>query len=277
MGDIKFSIVVPSFNSERYIASAMDSLLAQDYSNIELIVIDGGSSDETLTVLEKYRDLIDVLVSQPDDGQSDAFNKGFGQASGDFFLWLNSDDLLVPGFLKLAGDFLTTHRDCKWLTFNTVFIDADSKIDFCYRGPSWSSFCIKGKGPQVDCPTSIFHREIFLASEGFDLRLNFAMDIDLWHQFLKMGYRWHRLNQYGYAFRMHELSKTGSHGYGAAPSREKLVQSVLITKKHNIRTSSLAGMLVKLRKLLFAKPVAWLDTLRWRGKHFSEFRGRCNV
>lgn len=272
MSNIKFSIIVPSFNSERYIAEALNSVLAQDYENIELIVMDGASRDETLKILENYRELITILVSEPDEGQSDAFNKGFGLASGDFFIWLNSDDMLVPGILKRAGAYLSDHPDCKWLTFNTIFIDSDTNIDFCYKGVSWSDFCVEGKGPQVDCPTSIFHRDLFLNSNGFDQRLNFAMDIDLWYQFLGMGQRWHRLNLYGYAFRMHGGSKTGSAGYGAPPSREKIDQSALIINKHGIRTFWLAGLLVKIRKLLFTKPTAWRDTRRWRNKPFSEFR-----
>lgn len=86
MTPVKFSIIIPSFNSERYITEAMDSLLAQDYENIQIIVMDGGSRDGTLKSLERYRERIDILISEPDEGQSDAFNKGFKRASGDFFV-----------------------------------------------------------------------------------------------------------------------------------------------------------------------------------------------
>ena len=272
MSEIRFSVVIPSFNAERYIAAALDSLLDQNYEDIELIVMDGGSRDGTLKILEGYRDQINILMSEPDEGQSDALNKGFGRASGDFFFWLNSDDLLVPGFLNRAGDYLSQHPDCKWLTFNTIFIDSDTKINFFYKGPSWNKFCVNGKGPQVDCPTSIFHRDLFLNSDGFDLRLNFAMDIDLWYQFLGMEHRWHRLNQYGYAFRMHKGSKTGNEGYGAPSSPEKNAQAALIAEKHHISTSWQADILVKLNKILFTKPPAWLDTHAWHGKLLCDYR-----
>lgn len=272
MTSIKFSIIIPSFNSERYIATALESLVSQNYENIEVIVIDGQSRDGTLQILHNYRDVIDVLVSEPDKGQSDAFNKGFNMAHGEFFLWLNSDDLLVPDFLNQANSYLLKHPDCKWLTFNTIFIDPDTNIDFCHRGPSWNDFLMKRKGPQVDCPTSIFHRELFMESDGFDLRLSFAMDVDLWYQFLGKGRRWHRLNRYGYAFRMHQGSKTGKDGYGAPPSPEKVAQSTLLIERHGLRKSWLADTLVKLEKLLFTKPTSWLDTWRWRGKPFRNFQ-----
>ncbi|RZK25249.1 MAG: glycosyltransferase [Flavobacterium sp.] len=104
----KFSVVIPSYQQGKYLEEAIRSVLLQNYANIELIIIDGGSTDSTSEVLEHYRNQISFIVSEKDSGQSQAINKGFSIASGDLYYWLNSDDFLnknsfnniVPIFLK---------------------------------------------------------------------------------------------------------------------------------------------------------------------------------
>ncbi len=105
----KVSIVMPSYNQAAYIEAAIESVLEQDYENLELIVIDGGSTDGTLAVLDKYRPRLAHCVSEPDRGQSDALNKGFALATGAIYGWLNSDDLYAPGAIRTA---VTELRSC---------------------------------------------------------------------------------------------------------------------------------------------------------------------
>ncbi len=91
---MKVSIIVPSFNQGEFIGRTLNSIINQDYGNIEIIVIDGGSTDSTLDVLEEFKDHIDLCISERDGGQSDAINKGLKQATGELVGWLNSDDTL---------------------------------------------------------------------------------------------------------------------------------------------------------------------------------------
>ena len=98
----KFSIVIPSLNQAEYLERTLLSVLNQNYSNLELIVIDGGSTDGALEIIEKYRDDITYFYSGPDNGQSDALNHGFSKATGDIFAWLNSDDVYLPGAMGVA-------------------------------------------------------------------------------------------------------------------------------------------------------------------------------
>jgi len=98
----KVSIVMPSYNQAAYIEAAIGSVLEQDYENLELIVVDGGSTDGTLAVLDKYRSRLAHCVSEPDRGQSDALNKGFALATGSIYGWLNSDDLYAPEAILTA-------------------------------------------------------------------------------------------------------------------------------------------------------------------------------
>src|SRR6476660_6711550 len=94
------SIIIPTLNQGQYIESAIHSVLQQGYSNLELIVIDGGSTDNTLQVIEKYRNKIDYFVSEKDSGQTEAINKGLKVAKGDIVTWLNSDDFYEPGVFE---------------------------------------------------------------------------------------------------------------------------------------------------------------------------------
>lgn len=106
------SVVTPSFNQGRYLSETIESVLQQGYPRVEHIIIDGGSTDETSTVLQRYRDKLAAVVSEKDRGQSDALNKGFRLASGDILCWLNSDDQFAPGALaSVALAFMTSNAD----------------------------------------------------------------------------------------------------------------------------------------------------------------------
>ncbi len=108
----KISVVTPSYNQGKYIRETIDSVLSQSYPNLEYIVIDGGSTDETLSVINDYEDRIDYFVSEPDEGQSHAINKGFEQATGDILCWLNSDDQFAPDALwSVALAFIQSSAD----------------------------------------------------------------------------------------------------------------------------------------------------------------------
>lgn len=100
----KISIVTPSFNQGQYIEDTILSVLGQNYPNIEYLIIDGGSNDSTVEVIKKYENKINYWVSESDNGQSDAINKGFNKATGDILMWLNSDDLLLPNVLSFIAE-----------------------------------------------------------------------------------------------------------------------------------------------------------------------------
>ena len=99
----KISIVTPSFNHGQYIEDTILSVLNQNYPNLEYIIIDGGSTDNTVSIIKKYQKYITYWISEPDRGQTHAINKGFEKCTGDVFNWLNSDDYLEPGALNYIG------------------------------------------------------------------------------------------------------------------------------------------------------------------------------
>jgi len=97
---MKISVIVPSFNSEKFIAQCFESIIRQDHQNFEIIHIDGGSTDNTMVIAEKYKKHITYQISEKDKGQPDAVNKGLNVASGDILHWHASDDIILPGAFK---------------------------------------------------------------------------------------------------------------------------------------------------------------------------------
>ncbi len=114
--DLKISVVTPNFNGEARLARTLDSVLGQDYSNFEYIVVDGGSTDRSGEILENYRGRLSKLIIEPDRGQYDAINKGFSHASGDVLCWLNSDDIYFPWTFRVVNRIFKDFPEIDWIT-----------------------------------------------------------------------------------------------------------------------------------------------------------------
>lgn len=130
----KISIIIPSFNQVDYLGQTIESVLSQDFQNKELIVIDGGSPDGTVDILGKYDKHITYWISEPDEGQGHAINKGLSQCSGNIFNWLNSDDYLEPGALKAVADTFESNKETQVACgYTHCFYDESGKTSHTYR------------------------------------------------------------------------------------------------------------------------------------------------
>ena len=122
----KITIVTPSYNQGQFLEETIRSVILQGYKNLEYIVIDGGSTDNSLEIIHKYQDYLTYWVSEPDEGQAEAINKGFNLATGDIFAFLNSDDVYLPETLAKVGKFFAESSQIDFLCGQTEFINQDS-------------------------------------------------------------------------------------------------------------------------------------------------------
>jgi tetratricopeptide (TPR) repeat protein len=213
----KISIVVPTYNQGGFIEDALLSLLNQDYPHIEIIVIDGSSDDDTMSIVRRYKDRLAHVVSEPDRGQSDAINKGMALATGDLVTWLNSDDMLAPGALHIwALEWLRTKAD---LLFGICVTHRNQRIDIVNQPRAkQSDFTPRTladigdywlRGHFFYQPEVVFTREIWLRAGGkVDTHNNYCMDYDLWMRFAELGARIAKVRWPTALFRRHDAQKT---------------------------------------------------------------------
>ena len=206
------SIVLANYNYGRFLEDAILSVVSQNVGDqVELIVCDAASTDNSVEVIKKYAGKIAWWCSEKDKGQSDAFNKGFAHARGKFGLWLNADDILMPGAIKAILEYLNSHPKCEWLAGSTVYGDAELKVWRCSRCVKvWPFLGRFAPASPVNGPSSVFLIDNLKAVGGFDVDAHYVMDVDLWRRFWQRGVRLHSIKRYLWCFRLHEQSKTAS-------------------------------------------------------------------
>lgn len=208
----KISIIMPSFNQGDFIEQSILSILNQSYPNLQLIIIDGGSSDKTIEIIKKYEKFIYFWTSEKDNGQSDALNKGFKMADGEIFGWMNSDDLYMPGsFYYLVEEFKKNPKKSlvfgDWLTINdkNEIIDLNHAFDFDLNH-------FKYEGFHINSQSMLWKASLHNKFKGFDLDLYNTMDFQMILEFgIKEEKNFFRVPKVIGAFRRYTGQKTGSH------------------------------------------------------------------
>ena len=216
MNDILLSVVIANYNYGRFLEAAIRSVINQSGAGrCELVIVDGGSRDDSVSIIKKHSNRIAWWCSEPDNGQSAAFNKGFSHCRGKYLTWLNADDVLVPGCLAKILCALEAHPECEWFTGNFYrFIDSTKKICEIGWGPHLYPACLQRTSSPIVAfgPSTIFARAIWKRLGGVDESLHYAMDTELWTRFVVNGVKQRRINCFVWAFRMHEGSKTAEFG-----------------------------------------------------------------
>lgn len=188
--ELKVSVVTPNFNGEAMLARTMDSVFAQDYSNFEYIVVDGGSTDRSPEILEGYRERLSKLIIERDRGQYDAINKGFSHATGDIFCWLNSDDVYFPWTLHVVNRIFRDFPEIDWITgirseLRDGAVQGMSNLTpFPRELLEGGAFFPGGLGCVMqEC--CFWRRSLFEKVGGLDLRWSIAGDFELWTRFAR--------------------------------------------------------------------------------------------
>lgn len=208
----KISIVTPSYNQGHFIEETILSVLGQDYPNLEYIIIDGGSNDNTVEIIKKYQHRLAYWVSEKDNGQSHAINKGFKIATGEILGWLNSDDLYMPNILGFVADQLKDNKD-KILIGNCLHF-RESENQGLYSWGSDTVLCAETyKLEQIDFivqPSSFWSRKLWLSNGVLLEDFHFGFD---WEWFLRAqtnGFSFNAVHKCLSLYRFHDNHKSST-------------------------------------------------------------------
>lgn len=174
------SVVTPSFNQGVFIEETIRSVLLQGYPNVEYIVIDGASTDNTCEVLKKYEPWLAYWISEQDNGQSDAINKGWHKSKGEIIAYLNSDDVYCPGAFATAVEYLVKHPEVGMVHGDSDFIDEPGRLLRQHIGREVSVEDVLCWSSHISQPTVFLRREVIDCVGMMDVGLRYAMDFDLW-------------------------------------------------------------------------------------------------
>jgi glycosyltransferase involved in cell wall biosynthesis len=184
---LKISIVTPNYNQGDFLERTIVSVLAQGYDNLEYIIIDGGSTDNSVSIIKKYESRLAYWVSEEDGGMYDAINKGFARSTGDILGWLNSDDILFPGSLKTVDEAFSSLSSVHWITGMPASIDEQDRIISFQPVQSWSRLKIlAGQYKWIQQESTYWRRTLWDKAGGrLDPGYSLAGDFELWTRFFR--------------------------------------------------------------------------------------------
>jgi len=210
----RISIITPSYNQGHFLEETIRSVLLQDYPDIEYIIIDGGSTDNSKAIINKYKKKLAWSVSEPDNGQSDAINKGLRRATGEFVAWLNSDDIYTENAISSAVEKLRSNPECGMVFSNVLSMDSDSSIFNIMQYGDWG--LLELMEFKVIGQPGIFMRKKALDDVGFlEDDYHWLMDHHLWLK-IALKYPIKYVDEFWAAARFHPGAKNlrGAEKYG---------------------------------------------------------------
>lgn len=308
------SIVIANYNYGRFLEEAIESVVSQNMGDkVELIICDAASTDNSVDLIKKYANglppntsyydwtksdpslttndqqlttKITWWCSEPDGGQSAAFNKGFSHARGRFLTWLNADDVLLPGTIERLKSAAEKHRDCEWFVGGCFWLDPEMRIINCGRGRRFSKIRYMEGNVSVWGPSSFFTKRLFDSVGGIDERFHFAMDSDLWLRFAHLAKaRYVPFCNYAWGLRLHPAAKMSGHNFtddgkydSKSTEADKIKRNKHIAQirqeakwKAGYFHAKRSTFLSRIISMDFFQVVcAKVDLLRMRGKHYME-------
>ena len=194
MMSLRISVVTPSFNQARFLDATMQSVLGQNYPNLEYVVMDGGSTDGLVDLIQKRSSQLHYWASAPDDGPGDAINKGFARTTGEIMAWLNSDDLYHPWTFAVVDEIFQTFPEVEWITGIPAFWDSKGRLINIHREYPRTKFdYLTGNYRWIQQECTFWRRSLWDRAGG---RLNtpqtkIAIDTELWTRFFDLAELYH--------------------------------------------------------------------------------------
>lgn len=204
----KISIITPSYNQGQFLEKTILSILNQGYPNLEYIIIDGGSTDNSVDIIRKYEKRIDYWVSEQDGGQSNAINKGFHIAKGEIINWINSDDLLLPGAIKKIVEAFQSNQEFDFIYGNHIFIDKDGKLITLVKNINFDFKIMLYSGNYICQPAAFFKKSLLDRHGYLDESFQVIMDSELYTRFSAKGCLFKHISIPIAALRWHCSAKT---------------------------------------------------------------------
>jgi len=205
---MKVSIVTISYNQAQYLEQCIQSVLEQKYSDIEYIIVDPGSTDGSREIIERYRDRIDKIIFEPDNGPADGLNKGFDQATGRIFGFLNADDYFLSGAIKTIVSAFQSNTGKDVICGNALIVSKEGETLRRFYSRSFSPLRAVYGAATLPQQATFFKAGSFRRAGGFNARNNIAWDGELWIDLALCGARFGRIDEFLAAFRFYKESVT---------------------------------------------------------------------
>lgn len=206
---MKFSIVTPSYNQGRFIEQCIQSVRGQEGVEWEHHVLDAGSSDETVQVLSRYPHL--RWTSEPDGGMSDGINKGFLRSTGDWVMWLNTDDYLLPGALKAVAAHASEHPSVSVIYGECLYVDANGALLRRRKDHRFDPNVLLFYGCYIQSTATFIRRDVITAGHLLNVQFRNCMDFDYYLRLHQAGFEFSFLPKALAAFRWHDTNTSTQH------------------------------------------------------------------
>lgn len=260
---MKISIIIISFNQCEFLEETIISAISQTYKDTEVILIDGGSTDGSTDIINKYKNKLSFCVSEKDKGQSDAIIKGFNVSKGEIITWINSDDILCLNAAEMVATTAKINKTTKAVFYGDGYIiNMDGRIEEKLKYGKFNYFISKTLGPTVSQPGTFFSKEAYFEIGGLDISLRYGMDLDLFCNFLFSNIPFLYTGVFMAKFRKYAAQKGHSEKYLQICNNE----TIIIQKRYSFNLQTRA----KLKK---ARLFQILERI-WNGYYFIAFSFR---
>ncbi len=213
----RISVVTPSFNQGEFLEATLRSVVTQGYAELEYVVVDGGSTDDSVGIIRRYEADLAHWVSEPDEGHAHALNKGFAQTTGEIMCWINSSDMYYPWTLETVAEVFSQLPQVEWIAGTSSMFDASGRLRVVVSEPGVNVFDVLAGDYRGIQQESVFWRRTLWERAGgrLDQTLTYAADLDLWLRFFQLA-PLYRVETVLGGFRVHDqrLGKIGDDLYG---------------------------------------------------------------